>query len=301
MDECATYHKTAGTDTALRRCANYKDAKYYSRACQRSDWKEHKLVRGYAGLETTLSDAPTLAPTSDVAATTAASESAGPNPTISRPKIVLLSLAKQPWFDESYTPLLSLLKSKADVTEATDRDEAYDLLTLANPTATIPAIILATDQALTEPKYTTLQRKAADYVRHHGSTLIFMALFSSFARPPNIKTPFQAFGLPWVSGDYHRTDFLVNTAAMHVSTQGLVPSYSQKALHLANVERGDVVYLPSAASRTRSMVFAPHAVDTAQTPAVLGACGRGKVGYTGDVNHEEPTNLVVLAMCGLLG
>ncbi|KAK0950160.1 hypothetical protein LTR91_025874 [Friedmanniomyces endolithicus] len=279
MDECATYHKTAGTDTALRRCANYKDAKYYSRACQRSDWKEHKLVCGYAGLETTLSDAPTLAPTSDVAATTAASESAGPNPTISRPKIVLLSLAKQPWFDESYTPLLSLLKSKADVTEATDRDEAYDLLTLANPTATIPAIILATDQALTEPKYTTLQRKAADYVRHHGSTLIFMALFSSFARPPNIKTPFQAFGLPW----------------------GLVPSYSQKALHLANVERGDVVYLPSAASRTRSMVFAPHAVDTAQTPAVLGACGRGKVGYTGDVNHEEPTNLVVLAMCGLLG
>ncbi|KAK0258549.1 hypothetical protein B0A54_06104 [Friedmanniomyces endolithicus] len=222
-----------------------------------------------------------------------------PNPANTRPKIVLLSLAKQPWFDESYSPLLTLLKSKADVTEVTDRDEAYDLLTLANPTT--PGIILATDQALTEPKYTTLQRKAVDYVRHHGGTLILMALFSSFARPPNIKTLFQAFGLPWVSGDYHRTEFHVNTAATHVRTEGLVPSYSQKALHLAHVEPGDAVYLPSAASRTQSMVFAPHTVDTAQTPAVLGTCGRGKVGYTGDVNHEEPTNLVVLAMCGLTG
>ncbi|KAK1824833.1 hypothetical protein LTR12_000628 [Friedmanniomyces endolithicus] len=285
MDECATCHKTAGTDTPLRRCANCQDAKYCSRACQRSDWKEHKLVCGYAGPETNLGDAHTPALSSDTTATAPAIESAELNPANTRPKIVLLSLAKQPWFVESYTPLLNLLRSKADLAEIIDRDEAYDLLTLANhTTTTIPGI-----------------RKAADYVRHHGGTLIFMALFSSFARPPNIKTLFQTFGLPWVSGDYHRTDFHVNTATTHVNTASLVSSYSHKALHLAHVERGDAVYLPTSASRTQSMVFAPHAVDTAQTPAVLGACGRGKVGYTGDVNHEEPTNLVVLAMCGLAG
>ncbi|KAK0270633.1 hypothetical protein LTR35_010841 [Friedmanniomyces endolithicus] len=263
MDECATCFKTAGTDTPLRRCANCQDVKYCSRACQRSDWEEHKLVCGYAGPETNLSDAHTPAPSSDATVTAPTTDSAARNPANTRPKIVLLSLAKQPWFDESYTPLLTLLRSKADIFEIIDRDEAYDLLTLANPTTTTPGIILTTDQALTEPKHTTLQRKAAEYVRLHGGTIIFMALFSSFARPPQHQSPLPDFRLA--------------------------------------VEPGDAVYWPTSASRTQSMVFAPQAVDTAQTPAVLGACGRGKVGYTGDVNHEEPTNWVVLAMCGLAG
>ncbi|KAK0262826.1 hypothetical protein B0A54_09062 [Friedmanniomyces endolithicus] len=287
MDECATCHETAGTDTPLRRCANCQDAKYCSRACQRSDWKEHKLVCGYAGPETNLGDTHTPALSSDTTATAPAIESAELNPANTRPKIALLSLAKQPWFDESCTPLLTLLETKADLTEITDRDEAYDLLTLANhTTTTIPGIILATDQALTEPQ------------KHHSPAQSRRLLSPA---PPNIKTLFQTFGLPWVSGDYHRTDFHVNTATTHVNTASLVPSYSHKALHLAHVERGDAVYWPTSASRAQSMVFAPQAVDTAQTPAVLGACGRWKVGYTGDVNHEEPTNLVVLAMCGLAG
>ncbi|KAK1808607.1 hypothetical protein LTR12_017034 [Friedmanniomyces endolithicus] len=242
MDECATCHKTANTTTTLRRCANCQDAWYCSRACQRSDWKEHKLVCGYTGPETSRSDTPIPDPATNAAAATQANESDEPNLANSKPKIVLLSLAKQPWFDDSYAPLLALLKAKADVTELTDRDEAYDLFTLANNTT--PGIVLATDQALTESKYSSLQRKACEYVRHRGGTIIFMGLFSSFARPPNIKVLFNAFGLPWQSGDYHRTTFEVNTAAAHVSTTALVPSYSQKALHLAYVERGMAIYLP---------------------------------------------------------
>ncbi|KAK1071125.1 hypothetical protein LTR74_003506 [Friedmanniomyces endolithicus] len=284
MDECATCHKTAGTDTPLRRCANCQDAKYCSRACQRSDWKGHELVCGYAGLETNFSDVHTPAPSSDATVTAPTTDSAAPNPANTRPKIVLLSLAKQPWFDESYTPLLNLLRSKADLAEIIDRDEAYDLLTLANhTTTTIPGIILATDQAVTEPQKhhspAQSRRLRPPPRRHpnlHGPLLQFRP------PPPNIKALFQTFDLPWVSGDYYRTDFHVNTATTHVHTASLVPSYSQKALHLAYVEPGDAVYWPTSASRTQSMVFAPQAVDTAQTPAVLGACGRGKVGYTGD-------------------
>ncbi|TKA77694.1 hypothetical protein B0A55_04007 [Friedmanniomyces simplex] len=180
-----------------------------------------------------------------------------------------------------YATLLTSLKAKADVVELSDRDQAYNLFTLAADNN--PDIVLATNAALTDSKFTSVRRKACEYVRSHGGTLIFMGIFSSFARPLAIRVLFHAFGLPGESGDYHRTTFEVNPAATHVDTRTLVIVYSQKALHLANVEQGDAIYLPSSASRTRSMVFAPRAVDLAQTPAVLGACGRVKVGYLGDV------------------
>lgn len=107
--------------------------------------------------------------------------------------------------------------------------------------------------------------------------------------------------MPWESGDYHRTEFSVNNANTSVNTSDLVPRYSQKALHLQNVDSKDAIYLPTASSVTQSAVFQAGPVgDRRQTPAALGKCGAGLIGYIGDVNAETETDRVVLAMCGLV-
>jgi hypothetical protein len=107
--------------------------------------------------------------------------------------------------------------------------------------------------------------------------------------------------LPWASGDYHRTTFALNPAMTHFETGGMASSYSQKALHVKNVQRGDAVYLPSDESRTESAVFPSRPVgDRTQAPAAFAPVGEGKVGYVGDVNNESGTTAVVLRMCGIV-
>lgn len=57
-------------------------------------------------------------------------------------------------------------------------------------------------------------------------------------------------------------------------------------------------YKPNEASVIESAVFAP---DTAhfpgQTAVALGKVGKGKLGYVGDVNTEQGSDAVILAMC----
>lgn len=221
--------------------------------------------------------------------------------TNSKPKIVLLSLERQPWMDEMYGALFTALRDKADVTEITTPEEADDLfLTSTNK----PNIIIATDASLTNAKFRKQQDAAVTYVRSHGGTLLLACLFSSFAPPPDIKTFFAALGLAWESGDYHRTEFSLNTSNTSVPNSAkalLATRYSQKALHLQHMATRDALYLPTASSFIQSRVFGPGPVgDRRQTPAALGRCGMGWVGYVGDVNGEVETEGVVLAMCGLL-
>jgi hypothetical protein len=123
-----------------------------------------------------------------------------------------------------------------------------------------------------------------------GGTLIFGIGFPSFTSREEYKTLFKAFGLPWESGEYFRGEFEFNGTVEHLGSVALSPKYSQKALHLRNVERRDAVYLPSASSPT---------ADLTQTPAAFRDNHPGKIGYLGDVNMEEETHQVLLAMCGL--
>ena len=133
-----------------------------------------------------------------------------------------------------------------------------------------------------------------------GGVLIFMGLFSSFARPPDIKSLFSRLDLPWESGGYHRSTFKLNREMTHVDKSSMAMSYSQKALHLANVTFDDAVYLPTDDSVVESIVFGPrHVGDRTQTPAAFTKVGEGRIGYVGDVNNEDETTPLVLGMCGL--
>ncbi|KXS98106.1 hypothetical protein AC579_9001 [Pseudocercospora musae] len=211
-----------------------------------------------------------------------------------RPRVVLLQLQKESFFDDQYARLLQVLKAKAEVDTITSRSAASALFN-----SKYRPVVLATDQALTESKNSTLGEEARQFVRS-GGTLIFCCHFPTYSQPSDVDELFSRFDLPWECGDYHRTEHSINDYMAHVETTGLTSHYSQKALHLQNVDRSDAVYLPSNTSHIESSVFPLSPIeDLSQTPAAFAACGRGKVGFLGDLNAEDATHNVVLAMCGL--
>jgi len=137
-----------------------------------------------------------------------------------------------------------------------------------------------------------------DYVRG-GGILVLMGNFSSTIRPKDLDKFFQEAGLPWTHAEYLRTTVHRNDSR-ETSHTSLPSSYSQKAVFLANVSVNDAWYLPTDASRTESLVFHSKRIhDLQQTPIALTGIGKGKLGYVGDVNGEECSDAVVLAMCGL--
>lgn len=125
----------------------------------------------------------------------ASSEHAG-----AKPIIVVLTLDKPDFFNDMYGAFVALLKTKAEFRQVNTPDEARAAFN-SHPK---PAAILSADESLTVSTRISLVSDALSYVRS-GGVLVFMGLFSSFTRPPNIKILFSRLGLPWESGSYHRS------------------------------------------------------------------------------------------------
>ncbi len=216
---------------------------------------------------------------------------------LSKNRVLLVSLEFQPYFDQMYNALLDQLASKSRLQRAKSATSAIRLLS-QNPA---PTAVLVTDQALTEPENASVWEAALQYIRQ-GGTLVAMGHFPAFTPPPDLKPFFAKAGLPWEVAEYHRTTLSLNRAVVKGSVSSKLPSeYSQKALTVKNVAPGDVWYGTTPDSVVESRVFAPtsvHMLD--ESPVVLAKVGNGKLGYVGDVNAEEGSNLVILAMCGLL-
>lgn len=71
-----------------------------------------------------------------------------------------------------------------------------------------------------------------------------------------------------------------------------------KALHLNGVAQSDMLYIATDVSRLESHVFAPRPItNTKETPVAFTKFGQGHIGYIGDVNSEDETHHVILAMC----
>lgn len=215
----------------------------------------------------------------------------------SRPLIVILALDKDDFYNSMFVDFNKLLKTHANVEYATTPNAARDFF---NRSVNKPAAVLSADESLTISTRLTLAHEAASYVRS-GGTLIFMGLFSSFVRPTDMELLFSKFDLPWAVGNYHRTACALNPTMTLLDTAGMASSYSQKAVHVKNVQQSNAVYLPTSESRIESAVFAPSSVeDRTQAPAAFSSVGEGKVGFVGDVNNEDDTPTMVLRMCGLV-
>lgn len=166
-----------------------------------------------------------------------------------------------------------------------------------------PMVILSVDAGLLGKRksYVDFQFELVEYVRN-GGTLILACLFSGNASPELHDAMLARFGLPWKYGDYHRSTFFRNPAFRDVLGpqlyNSLEESYSMKTLHLKHVPADTRVYVPEASSRTQSAVFPAAAVDLQQCPAAFAKCGRGYVGYIGDVNNELGSQKLLMAMLG---
>ncbi|KJZ75101.1 hypothetical protein HIM_05587 [Hirsutella minnesotensis 3608] len=180
-------------------------------------------------------------------------------------RVLAISLHNQPWFDEMYAPLLTALRSKAEFQRA------------ENSTLTF---LLGSGSSVCPPRR---------HGNHHGPV-------PSFVQPDSVKSFFSRAGLPWGVGSYHRTTFALNQSAVGVdNAQKLPQRYTQKAVFVNNVAPEDMWY------NTEDDSVPPTSGKVAgETAVALAKVGEGKLGYVGDVNAEDGSNAVVLAMCGLL-
>ncbi|KAL9534710.1 hypothetical protein SMMN14_00981 [Sphaerulina musiva] len=211
-----------------------------------------------------------------------------------RPKLALLQLNKQPAFERTFSRLLSGLSEKADVDSVTTEAQASVLFS-----SNLYPIILATDQALAEPRYDALRDEARQFVQNHGGTLVFCCHFPSFVHDMDAMKLFSSFGLYWRTGEYQRAEYTINRAARRTDAAALMSRYSPEARHLCDVDPADAIYLPAPAACVQSCVW-PPSTNKSQTPAALTGIGLGKLGYLGDVHGDEGTmETVLITMCGL--
>lgn len=212
------------------------------------------------------------------------------------PHILLLSLEYTEYIEEIYDGLYTKMSNQVTLKRAKKQSGA--LTYLSNNT---PIAVLVTDAGAMKPENVNVMEKLKQYASN-GGTVVFGCSCSSFMQFDMFDTFKNHFGLPWTKGDYHRTTVHLNQEAarnLPSSSSKLALSYSQKAVFLQNVAPSAALYFPADDSETESFVFPPTPVETDQTPVAWAKIGKGCLGYIGDVNGENGSHAVALAMCGL--
>ncbi|KAG6827821.1 hypothetical protein H0H92_010337 [Tricholoma furcatifolium] len=234
------------------------------------------------------------------AASRAGGETSGNRDTGSGERYILV-LALGGDFDDGVSadykqPTMNLLKSKSPVKIITTSSDALKLLSSGD----IRGVFVA-DAGITAHKNAQLLTKLVEYTKGGGS-VVLGGSFSTFAKINSLGKFFlKSWGVPWQAGSYHRTTFTLNSGhALATVNPSLPKSYSMKALHVKDISADVVVYRPTAESRVESLVFAPTPIDNlAESPAVHARIGQGYLGYIGDVNWEEGSSNLLLAMLDL--
>jgi hypothetical protein len=216
--------------------------------------------------------------------------------TTTKPTIFLLSLENELFFDSIFARLIDAIAAKATLKRATEATAALDFLS-----ANTPSAIFITDPGLLEAANAAVLERVVSYVRGGGIAVIG-GIFSNLVHPLDLGDWFRSqWGLLWQYAEYHRTTVHLNPHAQRVPQMGLPAAYSQKAIFLKNVGSNASWYLPLDDSMTdESDDFHPQSEDDRQTPVAFTALGYGWLGYIGDVNAEQGSDAVALAMCGLL-
>lgn len=250
------------------RCSRCRKAFYCSKVCQSIHWTVHKQA--------------CKSPT----------ESSTPK---EGPFVLLLSLSNPDLLASTNEHLISALRSKVSVIQALNAQKALQYLADTN----LKGVFVA-DEGIIKRKNSEVFSSLIGWV-NAGGVAVLGALCPSFLSGPEFDRFFNKWGLPWKRGDYHRTTFVLNPLIHQFSSHSanLPTSYSMKAVHLKGVEAEDVLYTPSADSRVESHVFAPEPVDLSHVPAAYTRIGDGFLGYIGDVNAEEESTSVILAMLRL--
>ncbi|KAI1452531.1 hypothetical protein F4805DRAFT_26772 [Annulohypoxylon moriforme] len=194
------------------------------------------------------------------------------------PRILFLCLEYESMFNDIYASLISKIAAKAQIDRAPTQKAALDMLGQNPP----PSVIFVTDAGVLSNM--KIWERVIDCLRG-GSTVVLAASFSSFVNEGQFNRCFGKVGLPWKRGDYYRTNVSLRPGAVSDRLkEKLLPTYSQKALYVEGVARSDVWY----------------AGGRDEVAVAFTKVGNGMLGYVGDVNGENGSEAVVLAMLGLL-
>ncbi|CAM6099301.1 unnamed protein product [Calypogeia fissa] len=205
------------------------------------------------------------------------------------PRVLLISLEKQPHFDESYADLLAALRAKSEMLEATSPQIALDFLGLPTPIAAV----LVTDPGLIHNnKFIKLLSKVVAYARE-GGTLIFCGHCSSLGKFPAFNKFFErTLCVRWRFGSYTGNDFVLNNRCSTERFRKLstMPQkYLMIAVHLFGVPVESQVYIKPNISPLKSE----------ESPIVFAKYGLGHVGWSGQVSPDPLCADVIVAMCNL--
>lgn len=163
----------------------------------------------------------------------------------------------------------------------------------------IRGVYIADGGILSHENSSVLLPLLASYVKA-GGTVLAGGLFPISMNIPNSKAFFSAFGLTWEMGWYGRAVYeVVATSELGKKNPELADVYGMKAVHLKGINLDVPVYirLPDEDDTDED---SERANDPFDAPAVRARVGKGSVGYIGDVNGEDDTASVVLAMFGLI-
>lgn len=212
-------------------------------------------------------------------------------------EILLVSLAYQSFFDETYSSLIDTLRSSVRLKRAKTANGVMQYLATNSP-----KVILVTDEGLTQAKNSAVLDRVISNVRNGGLVIVGFH-FPSFTQMDDFDKFFnEGFGLPWKHGDYHRTIFQFNPSCSlpaGVAPNSFPAPYSMKVLHVKDAKPHERIFIPITHAMTQSHVFPPEYVDQTQAAVVGSRVEDGYIVYAGDVNPEKGSFDVILRLCGL--
>lgn len=227
-----------------------------------------------------------------------ASSSSGSSPS---PKkfTLIITLEDEEVFHRIHEEQVSTLKDNDEVKTASTSAQALQLLQSPD----LRAIYVA-DAGIIKSTNARVLTKVVEFTKS-GGTLVVGGMFPSMASNPEMSKFFSAFGLSWKRGSYGWNEFdAVWTSETGKRNPSLPESYSMKAVNIESIRPSDVVYMQGGDlwddDDDDFNVFTKPATPGFESPVLRTRVGNGYLGYVGDVNGEDESTEVVLALLDLL-
>ncbi|KAH9483570.1 putative mitochondrial import receptor subunit tom70 [Psilocybe cubensis] len=198
--------------------------------------------------------------------------------------VLVVALSNYDMFMRIHTEQIEAIKQKAEVKSALTPSQVLEHLKSPD----IRGVYIA-DEGIARPANSQALNEIVQYFKRGGQVVIG-GLFPSMTGPPDITKVLSVFGVPWKAGSYTRTLVERNnhheTAARNPS---LSEEFSMKAVHLTGFHPEDLFYEQY-----------PQTSNNWEAPVLRTKRGNGHFGYIGDVNAEEESTDIILAMLELL-
>ena len=207
-----------------------------------------------------------------------------------KPLVVVVALTNFDLFQDAHADQISALQRFAEIKISRTAEDLIEQFSRPNLHG-----IYITDRGIVQQVNAHVLHKVEEYTTKHGGTVVIGGLFAGTAHPADFSALFSALGLPWTRGAYFRDKVVLNPMHPIATKYGrrLPGELSMKAVHVNSLNLEDGLYFGHAEASLKN-----------ESPVLQVSVGdrkkRGRIGFIGDVNAEEGTETILLALFGLL-